>query len=59
MLKMLSCLHVNIFSQLIVLLENKGITILLALTHSKHQFSLDGFSNYVAALALDFDTPVF
>jgi hypothetical protein len=30
----------------------------LQLQHTKHHLSLDGFSNCVAVLALDFDTPV-
>jgi hypothetical protein len=28
------------------------------LQHTRHKLSLDGFSNYIAVLALDFDTPV-
>jgi hypothetical protein len=30
----------------------------LHLQHTRHQVSLDGFSNFVAVLALDFDTTV-
>jgi hypothetical protein len=53
---MLSSLQVDIFSQLIVSLKNTGTTMLLAIT--AYQLSLDGFGDYVAVLALDFDTSV-
>jgi hypothetical protein len=43
--------------QLIVLLK-KIQQSFLQLQHTRHQLTLDGFSIFVAVLALDFDTPV-
>jgi hypothetical protein len=46
------------FLQLIVSLKTQAQHSFLHLLHTRHQLSLDGFGNYVAVLALDFDTPV-
>jgi hypothetical protein len=45
-------------SELIVLLKIHVQQSFLHLQHTRHQLPLDGFSNCVAFLALDFDTPV-
>jgi hypothetical protein len=55
---MLSSLHVDSFSQLIVSLKTQVQQSFLHLQHTIHELSMDGFSGCVAVLALAFDTPV-
>jgi isocitrate/isopropylmalate dehydrogenase len=56
-LKMLSYLHVYIYRNCFVK-KTQVQQSFLHLQHTRHKLSLDGFSNYVVVLALDFDTPV-
>jgi hypothetical protein len=51
-------LYMQILFQLIVALKTQLQHSFLHLQHTRHQLSLDDFSNCVAVLALDFDTPV-
>jgi hypothetical protein len=48
-------LHLNIFRNCFVKNTQQSF---LHLQHTRHQLLLNGFSNCVAILALDFDTPV-
>jgi hypothetical protein len=57
-LKMLS-LYTQIFFAINCFVKKKQVQqSFLHLQHTRHRLSLDGFSSYVAVLALDFDTPV-
>jgi hypothetical protein len=56
-LKMLSSLHVDILHNCFVKKTHVQQSF-LHLQHTRHQLSLDDFSNCVAVLAPNFDTPV-